>query len=580
MKTNFFKLSLIAFAAMTLITGCSQDDVVAETPDALHKNGLTVFSTVKDYTPDAATRVAYSETASGGYTTSFEADDEIGIYVIGADNKVFVNNMPMKYVAVNEVSGTYQWKPSNETQSLAFYENATYIAYSPYNKDMTGITSKDDIVKYFAENVLVNDDKTYAECDLMTAESNTSEWDGTAEPQTLSFEFSHALSMVEFVMPTTVTYKSKAGNYTYKGLGVAIDKIQQKAGDDSYADIASDFAKLKVTDCIYRKLFVPNSEVSYTFKGTLTKPNGIPVYFKTQNAFTPAAGTYKKVTVQVDGISAPAEGRDIAVGDYLYADGSIVPGDNDADNIPDKDCIGVVYKVSTEDSKVAVSVMSIPQVFKRTWGSGWENALEWGPKAGGLIFATEDCNDLSAALGKKDGFTLTERLMNEQVDLNNMDNTIRIGRTLIDYRTAFPVNNIGENGTDWCIPAVGDMAEALNALNGEDFTFSDINTEVDITAVVKKLNLNGKTNVDNVYKFPNKQDDATLVERNPGWWTITEKDNSNTWIFVLSKDSGTPKVKCTTWGYKNDGWKRGNDNNPNFVRFICSYEIPVTSSAE
>lgn len=414
----------------------------------------------------------------------------------------------------------------------------------------------------------------------MTATHQTSEWDGM-NTQTITFNFAHVLSMVEFVIPTTVTYTSVDGNYTYKGLGVQIAALQQKEGETEYVSVIADgssFDDLKVKDCVYRKLYVPQtptegsvSAATYLFKGKLTKPNGTSAFFKTEQEFTPVAGVYKKVTVNVEGVSAPEGGRDIKVGDYVYVDGSIFPGTNDDNtprtDIPEKDCIGIVYKVdvTTNASKVAVNAMALKQSFKKIFTKPEtpeevEAALEWSQIEGyknQLVF-------VESALSNADA--LNHRATDDIINIFNQKTDLRLYTGLQDYKKTYPLT-LSYDNTDWFIPALGDLNDAFSALDDNATESIALNAQDEYTCqridkVIEKVNLNGKEGVNN------------FTSMNKWLWTISESNETNAYAY-RTPDAANNGTECI--GRSKTAWKFG-QRNALFCPFLRFY-LPISTPA-
>lgn len=488
MKTNIFKLSFMAFAAIALITGCSQNNEML--PDEGQNIVLKVSTSVQHFTPDATSRVI-DEPVTGGYETKFETGDKIGVYVIAEDGTMMCKNMPMTYNA------TQEWESSSP---LYFYKNATYIAYSPYNANLSGgtVLKEDHIKDYFINTVIQDPSKSYSECDLMTASATTGNDLPAANTSALTFNFAHAMSMVEFVIPVS-NYKTPEG-YEYSGpiFGLQLKKKEGAATAEKIENINA------LGKGVYRTLLVPVdanvTDKDMLFSGELFVGDGTqPVYFTTQEAFRPTSGTYKKVNVTYAGAPDPTVvvTRSIEVGDYYYSDGGIVP--KDAAVIPSKNCIGVIFKVtSTTDpinigGKTQACVLGLKNI-KTKWGRKGSLQTQSGAKA-----------DFAEAYQVANGYI--ER------DTNCGD----ITGTLNSYKENYSAPEIS---TNWYIPTLREVITAINNLQG--------NEVIIVNGTEDNWSLMPNPTVDNMIDALNLNNEENYTV-NEWWWTINEVNVDNVW---------------------------------------------------
>lgn len=455
MKTDILKLSFMALAVTAFIVGCTQDGDLVNTTDTSNKV-LKITTTVKDFTPDANTRVADEVDPENGnnYITKFEEGDKMGVYAFTNDGTVMSKNLPMTYTAEGKWASDVP---------LYFYKNATYIAYSPYNANISNVefTSENAIsaiTDYFVTTVFTDASRTYAECDLMTASATTDDNLPEVDASAITFNFAHAMSMVEFVIPVK-KYKSPTTGYEYSGPVFEV-KLQKQEGTGAKVDVTA----LALGKGVYRSLLAPVpasvADKDMTFHGEMMVGNGTqPVYFSTQTAFKPEAGKYKKVTVSYTNSPDPAvEERDLKVGDYYYSDGGIVPGD--ASIIPSKNCIGIIYQVAKGENEIIVGdkqrqayAISVHEV---------GGSADWGRTDSNIIprfiddATADETNDFTAMISEIDGYVIKNAL--EEAGLLPQFAACNSAAT---YNAVLP-----DGTTGWYLPTLAQLAIAFNNLVG------------------------------------------------------------------------------------------------------------------
>ena len=165
---------------------------------------LNISVNTQDFVSEDGSRA----TTDAGRTTAFVEGDAMGVYVISNDGTVICNNEKFVY------NGT-AWEAANE---LYYWKNANYIAYYPYNAELTSqnITSVDvvDVIKTkFAESAdfyTQNTAEAYEKADLMLAK--------VPKPAngTIQFNLAHQFSMVEINVPVRKYETSAAqGSFEY-----------------------------------------------------------------------------------------------------------------------------------------------------------------------------------------------------------------------------------------------------------------------------------------------------------------------------------------------------------------------------
>lgn len=340
MKTNSWKYSFMALAMATAMTGCNQNTELGAPAPSNDEDALNVVATANDFVSSDAT----SRIIETNYTTTFEAGDNIGVFVV-RDGEALVSNMKMTLGA----DGV--WAGENGAK-LYYYKDADYIAYSPYTDGLSA-TSETEIVDYFTTKLEGTTGQStleaYQAADLMTASVAAAE---VTRGQNINFKFAHQMSMIEIKVPIRA-YKTKGG-YEYSApLGLKVTMAEESAtGKDfslcTFGKETTGDAGSEVTKGIYRCIVAP-SEVALNVEGEF-QDGSAPVYFPAANgtalSVTPKAGSYKGIDVNYTYTDYTAT-RDLEVGDYYYADGSIWPGD--LGNAPKTGCVGIIFSTTVNE---------------------------------------------------------------------------------------------------------------------------------------------------------------------------------------------------------------------------------------
>lgn len=510
MKTNIFKLSLMALVATACMVGCTQDEDIANVADS--NKALKVTATVQGFTPDAATRVT-DEANEDDYVTKFEEGDKIGVYVFMEDGTMMCKNLPMTYTA----DGTW----TSETP-LYFYKEATYIAYSPYNTNVSGLTLTSEnaisgITDYFVNTVLSDPSKTYKDCDLMTASATATDELPASGASAITFDFAHAMSMVEFVIPVK-NYVTTTG-YEYSGPIFGV-KLQKKEGEESKVGVTA----LALGKGVYRSLLAPvaaNVEnKDLTFHGELMVGDGTqPVYFSTSTPFKPEAGRFKKVTVTYNNApSSTVVNRDLAVGDYYYADGGIVPGDTEVASVPKKNLVGLIFSLSTSAEDKA-----------HGWKQGYAVAIKtvlakWGDKVSDEYLDTNDEDAKAAFIANMNGYDMTAKIKEKQGNGDNICTALN----------NFELRLTNATVSGWYCPSPGQLIAILENLGGYEPQDSEDYFEHNLSRAdaVNTLNAKMQAIVGN-----NTSDFGEFT------WSAAEVSATNIW-----------SLQCKTWGADKDKW--------------------------
>lgn len=542
MKTNSWKYSFMALAMATAMTGCNQNTELGAPAPSNDEDALNVVATANDFVSSDAT----SRIIETNYTTTFEAGDNIGVFVV-RDGEALVSNMKMTLGA----DGV--WAGENGAK-LYYYKDADYIAYSPYTEGLS-VTSEEEIITHFTTKLEGTTGQStladYQAADLMTASVTATE---VTRGENITFSFAHKMSMIEIKVPIRA-YKTKGG-YEYSApLGLKVTMAEESAtGKDfslcTFGKETTGDAGSEVTKGIYRCIVAP-SEVALNVEGEFQDGSAL-VYFPATSgedlSVTPEAGTYKgfDVNYTYDNYTAT---RDLEVGDYYYADGSIWP--NELEDVPETGCIGKIFSLSTTEADKAngwkngyvVALKNVEGTMATASYGNWSSSTS--EVAGGENNAAyskngnnEDMTDdnKQKVFAAKNGYDMTLVLVRKGVT------AAKLAR---EYDCAYP-----EGTSGWFLPAPGQLVDFLNNLspdvkddssNAWDFAISNAFKDSDAQAQKAEM----LSAIQTAFFVGDFFKGATIQSgmQNPTsdrWWTTLEVDASNAWAVEL-KTNGQVK---------------------------------------
>lgn len=318
-----YKLMQVALLAILLFgwAGCSQNE--EEVPGNV-RNGIVLNVTDTGIISNEPS----TRTEDTGFVTTFTQGDQIGLFAV-KDGAILdeINNMPFTFNG-----SSWSGKPILYDDRLV---GVNFYAYYPYQSEMTGKTDLigDDFFAPLAAGWELtteqSDQKAYAKQDLMT--SNATALIGENGNYSLSFQLTHRMSLVVVKLPSTRYIFTDAEGvampeetpYVAMSVDVAfyLDNVEEGTKISPYYDAKKDE---------YRLLRKPSSE------------NQIIGHYNDKQCTLDTAekmkeGKYKRFVV--DGGYKEVT-HHLQVGDYYYADGSVVSG-NEAEPAKDN-CIGIV----------------------------------------------------------------------------------------------------------------------------------------------------------------------------------------------------------------------------------------------
>lgn len=540
MKNYFAKSSVALMVVSAALASCTQDEIVQN--DVPTRQTLNISVNTQDFVSEDGSRATTSTDA--GRATAFVEGDAMGVYVISNDGTVICNNEKFVY------NGT-AWEAANE---LYYWKNANYIAYYPYNAELTSqnITSVEDIKAEFAKSgdfYTQNTAEAYEKADLMLDKVN-SHANGT-----IQFNLAHQFSMVEINVPVRKYVTSDGYKYTAP-VGMA---------DDSTIKIGKSDVKPYMAGKGTFRFIVPSGEISLTLDGRLVYDENIPVYFGKSEAesITLKPNSCKVYEVTYEKISEKEVERDIEVGDYYYADGSIYPyGNQDKNDCPDpvkNGCIGIVFSTTGVNDTDGVNTWNHGYVlsFKNTPDVGMWSAdatVTLGDYVAGTNFDSESADEETVVarnnfLALKNGYTVTQELV-KQENAYAAHQAIAYGKTYPEF--AAPVGL----SSGWYLPSVGQIYAMLDDLGGLNFTTESKKSHLFYAKRSQTDKQGARDKV--IQKMQEINSEYLLTDR---VWLCNEASNENAWAIQWFDD----------WVAFHTHDKTISNNNQKIVRPVLSF---------
>lgn len=241
--------------------------------------------------------------------TSFESGDAIGLIAVKGGNVMSqCNNVKLTY------SGGSRWRA---TTPLYDFGADNYIAYYPFNDDMSNKTSVDAIKSAFPVQANQSTAADFKKSNLLTAQTTSSEGN-------LRFKFAPAFAMVQFAKPANFQGYCSTTNFTYPFHNKNDNSITITSGLSFYDNSGT-----------YQRIIRPSTstkiEITYSIDGAIKLTYSKDV--------TIASGHYKTL------VHNNTINRKLKVGDFAYRSKddklAFLPGD--ASYCSDKErCVGVV----------------------------------------------------------------------------------------------------------------------------------------------------------------------------------------------------------------------------------------------
>lgn len=557
MKTNIFYFPLLVLLTAVSLCGCSNDDEPVVT--ATDGTTLTVIARADGFastdgtaqTGTPQTDTPQTRASESGYTTTFVKGDQIGVFAV-RDGSVITGcqNVPLTY------DGT-SWSGSTPVYK---YADATYFAYYPYTDGMNNKTSVDEIVAAFNATVTTaTDQSTYAKytaCDLMTTT-------GAVSPMgsSLSFSFTHRMSLIEISLPAQ-KYKtsSSADAYEYSApvLGATFSLTLSGSGG------ATTIKPCPMGNGAFRYI-VPAGTSGTTVSGAFNIADGKTIEYS-KSSLSLSAGNYKRLNVTYNGAPSTPTVRALAVGDFFYSDGGIVP--KDASNPPSEGCIGIIY--STDANRIGTAAKNALATKGVTTPHGLVMALtnasdgcRWGEYGKDENCSGNDgepfkanTDQLKKQYNNVDGYGETHWIINKYG--KNGNTALQNTYTAFYHANRYGTTDSGTaqyaapaNTTGWFIPSMGQWWDILSNLGG-----IKLDKYKDDTGSSTSISGAANTAVTNMNTYLQKINGATTFSTDTYFWSSSECSGNdacyvdfgslgNLYLSNRSKRASDRRVRCS-----------------------------------
>ncbi len=393
----------------------------------------------------------------------FEDGDEIGVFALQANGTIPDDccNIQCTYDADDE-----EWDCDDD---VCVYTGATYFAYYPYNDDLDTdeVSSISDVITLLTDT-LVCDQSTYSQfltADFLVASGAVADEDDL----TLSFKFSHAVSLVGITLPTMECVTTDATPFQYTALPCDVTFTCSIDGEES--EISPYYY-----DGVYYTLLPPST--AFDIDCSFLSVNGVTTSY-TYSSTGITGGNYRHATVSST-TSATYE-RDFALGDYYYSDGSICPGtiNGSTHTTPPEDgCVGIIFMTSLNNADRIASA---------------ENASVDGGTAHAIVLATQVATTSAqwGAAYKDEGLTLCSTFADCYNDNSGLANSQYIWDTYDDttleiiypafhyaktYNDSIPVPS---TTSGWFLPSAGQWWDAFEVIGDLSSTMSGDRTSTE-----------------------------------------------------------------------------------------------------
>ena len=513
------------FACLLAFCGCSTDEL----PDTEPTDGIGSTApftiTVSDGGYASPDGNPHTRATENGYRTDFTAGDQIGVFAV--KNGEIVSGVSNLCLTAAGEGSNIVWKAA-DVNGLSGYDKATYYAYYPYRKELTGnpVPTAADAAGFFANVIAAwtpsTDQSTYANYtaqDLMTAQ-------GSRTGNSLSFSMMHCMALVVIDdLPRT--------KYTFNN--------DPKIPDYFLAPSAvrfSDFSPYRMNASTYRYLLNPTI-ANGPLNGSYTDSGNTKAW-----RFSPSsvnAGEYKVFQV-VD----RAKIHTLQAGDFYMSDGLLVGKDANLSEAQKKACVGVVFWVGDATAKDKTLkadhescthglVVALKDASGDAWQSSYASVQTWlNSNQSGVFLPVASNFDADAPLNNIQGYNNTKAI--EAFNAYNSGYVVQAVQKVVAYRNevSAPATSSG-----WYLPS----EKELTLLCGKDVT--DIwKNQSGGTSMRDFLNgTNGPFN-----KLGSSY--ATVIQTT-GYWSSTEDGSrtvfgvhfANGYMYTNDK-SATHSVRC------------------------------------
>ena len=496
MKTLLFSAAIIS---ASIFTSCNNETLISESASETN-SALSLNVSELAYTPTATGSRAVTNT-DAVKTTEFEEGDALGLFIISEDGTVTKQNVKFTYT-----SGI--WTPDGVVN---YYANSNYIAYFPYEKNLTVESSsyiETGIKTYFTKNNFTSTDQSskeaYQKADLMMAKLEKPE--GPA----ISFPLKHQFSMVEISIPvrkyiTTKTYDEAGTRFEY----CAPHKVTWNTLTYNDNGITPYYAGNGVYRYIASATGAADT-ISITGNVVYDEEDNIMNFDNETNKIVLlSSGSYVSYNLKNPDIPSDVTKRDLEVGDYYYLDGSIYPygnqnGNNDLSSPLTEGCIGVIYDAENGVSETEwnhASVISLVSAGDNKW-EYWKSGNYKNSE--NLLITQEDGYDISNKCATGETRSACYKAINFKGDKNQYAAPAKIS-------------------SGWYLPSAWQLLMFMKGfgvrVDSEEFNAFDANNRGDKNAAV--------SNFDKAKNIILGEGTPSIA--GPMWWTSSEVSDTHAW---------------------------------------------------
>lgn len=460
---RFFTSMAAALFLMAGFTSCTNDELEQKPLDG--RTPINLTSSVA--TRSISQNIQDTQIANGVQVGVFAMTDA-GAIENGDNNALTADGN-------GAFSGTTMYFPEEGDVSI--------YAYAPYNQDWAGKLSTDNEFTVQADQ---STDANYCASDLMIGVPSTGN-PVSSTTEAVQLNFKHKLTKLN------INFNVGQSGVDLKGATVKVKNVKTTATvnvqsgtatestSSAVADITAAVFNAEATTFTASVIFVPQTittnaafvEVATSAGSTFTAPLSQEVAFEGGKKYTYTAqftgGGDEPVEMELKVGSVVDNWEDAlldqyAIGDYITKDGQILKsGDITADNMENVRAVIFSKEVSSADAALGYNAyaMSVDVVTSKKWGKG--DAL-----------VLSSVSDFSGALADLDGLSHTESILTNEY-YTSIPNEEK-GGTIFEYcQRADNLKPVGESGSNWFVPSIGQMIQIINNLGGAKIAS---NTEV------------------------------------------------------------------------------------------------------
>lgn len=462
---RFFTSMAAALFLMAGFTSCTNDELEQKPLDGRTPINLT-------------SSVATRSISQNIQDTQIAAGVQVGVFAQSGGTAIENgDNNALTADGNGAFSGTTMYFPEEGDVSI--------YAYAPYNQDWAGKLSTDN---EFTVKTDQSSDADYCASDLMIGVPSTGN-PVSSTTEAVQLNFKHKLTKLN------INFNVGQSGVDLKGATVKVKNVKTTATvnvqsgtvtestSSAVADITAAVFNAEATTFTASVIFVPQTittnaafvEVATSAGSTFTAPLSQDVTFEggkkyTYTAqFTGGGDPDEPVNMELKVGSVVDNWEDAlldqyAIGDYITNDGRILKAteltEGDKPNVK-----AVIFskEVSSADAAKGYNAyaMSVDVVTSKKWGK--EDAL-----------VLSSVSDFSGALADLDGLSHTESILTNEYYTSIPDE--EKGGTIFEYcQRADNLKPVGESGSNWFVPSIGQMIQIINNLGGAKIAS---NTEV------------------------------------------------------------------------------------------------------